>query len=54
MEEAELPIQFVFRRHGNVQHAGSGRKTNHGLRHHLYLVLTDVDLGDAVAFAVGA
>lgn len=53
MEDAKLPRESTFSKHGNVWHTGGGWDGNHGLCYHLYLFLKDVSLKDAVAIAYG-
>lgn len=49
----KLPRESVFFRHGNVQHVTGGWKGNGGLPYHLYLILEEVIVKSAVAFAHG-
>lgn len=36
-----------------MQHVGCGRKRNHGLRYHLWLIPEDTEVKDVVAYASG-
>lgn len=52
-EEVKLPREFVFSKHGMVQHSGVVWKEIRGLRYHPYLIWEDVGLKDAVLFGYG-
>lgn len=52
-EEMKLPTQRVFFGHENARRRDSGWNRRYRSRHHLYTILEDVYLKDAVAFAHG-
>lgn len=53
MKKVKVPREGVLFEHGNVQHAASGWKGNHGLKYVLYSTPEDVNLKSGVVFANG-
>lgn len=51
MKEASIPPHSVFIDHRYLQHTERKRQGKYFLEHNIYLILEEVELNDAIAFA---